>query len=147
MKKHHIFILIIFFSIIFLFIYSIASGGLKSGIKQREENIKIYNAIIKVINSSKADYQVLTGREGGTFTFEIDFKNGDRIESIEYILQTMDFKRISTEKLIYCNNLRGVRLLENKEKIILEYEMKLSECIANKNMNTSNSASVDASAI
>ncbi|MFW9297390.1 hemagglutinin repeat-containing protein [Glaesserella parasuis] len=129
MRKNHIFILIIFISIFFLFLYAISSGGLKSGIRQREENIIIYNNIIKAINSSKADYQVLTGREGGTFTFEIDFKNGDGTESISYMLQAIGFTRISTKRIVYCNNLRGVRLLEKNEKMILEYQRKLSECI------------------
>lgn len=128
MRKNHLLILIVFGVIFFIFIYSLFSGKLKSGIEQRNENIKIYNEVIKAVNSLNADYVVLSGRKGGTFTFEIDLKNRDDIKNIEHYIQIMEFNKIDAEILIYCNGLRGVRFINLNQKVILEYQLKLSEC-------------------
>lgn len=128
MKKNYILILIVFGTIFLIFVYALLSGELMTGVRKRNENIRIYNEVIKAINLSEGDYVVLSGRKGGMFTFEIDFKNRDGLENVERHIQVMGFNKIDAKFLIYCNELKGIRFINRNKKVILEYQVKLSEC-------------------
>lgn len=128
MKKNYILILIVFGTIFLIFFYALLSGGLMTGVRKRNENIRIYNEIVKAINLLEGDYVVLSGRKGGMFTFEIDFKNRNGLENVGRHIQVMGFNKIDAKFLIYCNESKGIRFINRNKKVILEYQVKLSEC-------------------
>ncbi|WGE92167.1 hypothetical protein [Actinobacillus genomosp. 1] len=126
MKKKHIFI--VFGGIISLGIYSIVSGSLQKNIKSREENTRFYNALVRIIKKSNTEYKILSGRIGGTFTFEIDIDKDFKESDLINFLNSTEFKYVPSSNIAYCNKSRGVRLTKEEKSIILEYEMNLSEC-------------------
>lgn len=113
---------------ILLVIGGIIDGSFSRDSIRREENTKTYNGIVKVIKSSKAEYKVLSGRLGGTFSFKITPNNQELINAIVEYLDSTQFKRMNLPTIIYCDETRGIRLINKSDRIILEYERGLPEC-------------------
>lgn len=113
---------------ILLVVGGIMDGSFSRDSTNREENTKIYNGIVKAVKSSNAEYKVLRGRLGGTFSFDITPKNQEIINAIVGYLDSTQFKRMELPTIIYCDGSRGVRLVSRIDKIIVEYERKMPEC-------------------
>lgn len=128
MKGRHIVIFIAFGINILAGFYAVFSSSLKSNVHYREENTLVYNNIVKFVNSSNADYKVLSGRVGGTFTFEIYFSQTNTDEDFVDFIKSMGFSKSSLSENVFCNQSRGIRMIKLNQKLLLEYERNLSQC-------------------
>lgn len=111
-----------------LVVGGIIDGSFSRDSIKREENIKTYNGIVRVVKSSNAEYKVLRGRMEGTFSFEITPNNQEVIKAFVDYLDSTQFKRMDLPTIFYCDGSRGIRLVSRVNKIILEYQRDLSEC-------------------
>ena len=110
MKGNYIVIFIVFFINILAGFYTVFSGSFKSNIRYREENTFVYNNIVRFMNSSNSDYKVLSGRVGGTFTFEIYFSQTNTDEDFVDFIKSMGFSKSSLSENVFCNQSRGCLL-------------------------------------
>ncbi|NBI13765.1 hypothetical protein GVX81_09135 [[Haemophilus] felis] len=132
MKKGKIFVFIVWGVICILWLYAILSGTLSTNLRYREENTQFANQIINSIKFLNADYQVINGRSGGTFSFKVTLnKVKEKSDIASILIKGSGFREVESKSRaqVFCEKERGVRITYLEERvIILEYERELTEC-------------------